>query len=109
LFDSVRFLFIKIIKLNIYKIQKIKSKLNKNRFQPTDFDLVRLFYIKNQNPINRFRFGLISVWFDYFILKTKNYTIFGLFFGLSDMGLISVRFGFSVQFGLVLTKPVWFG
>jgi hypothetical protein len=52
-------------------MQKIKSKLNKNRFQPTGFDLVRLFYIKNQNSINRFRFGLISVWFDYFILKTK--------------------------------------
>jgi len=52
-------------------MQKIKSKLNKNRFQPTGFDLIRLFYIKNQNPINRFQFGLVSVRFDYFILKTE--------------------------------------
>jgi len=44
------------------------------------------------------------VQFGYFILKTKNYIVFWDFVLLSD----GLGFGL-VQFGLVLTKPVWFG
>jgi len=41
IFGSVRFLFIKTIKLKFKKIQKIK--LNQNQFKSTCFDLVILY------------------------------------------------------------------
>jgi hypothetical protein len=49
-FSSIQVLSIKITKLKFHKIQKIKPKPNQNRFKPTDFS---------------------SIWFSYFILKTK--------------------------------------
>jgi hypothetical protein len=97
--DYILFSFIFTCKNNQIKILWNIKKSNRNRFQSTGFGLVQLFYIKNWNPTDRFR--LCSVWFGYFILKTKNYIVFWVFFFYFLMDLV------SVWFGLVLTKPVW--
>jgi len=105
IFDLVRFLPIKTIKLKFSKLKK-----NRNRFKPTGFGSVRLFYIKNQNPTDQFWFclvrfwcGLVSVRFDYFILKTKNYIVFWDFFWTFLMDLVSVWFGFF-RFGFFIFR-----
>ena len=49
-FSSIQVLCIKITKLKFHKIQKIKPIPNQNRFKPISFS---------------------SIWFGYFILKTK--------------------------------------
>jgi hypothetical protein len=81
IFGLVRFLPIKTTKLKFYKKQKIKPK----PVLTTGFDSVRLFYIKNRNLNYQFWFcsvwfSSVSVWYGYFILKTKNYIVFGVFF-----------------------------
>ena len=81
IFDSVRFLPIKITKPNF-------------------------FILKNQNWTEIESNRPVSIRFGYFILKTKNYIVFGFFFfvisnwfgfGLARFFSVLVWFGFSVS------------
>ena len=59
----------------------------------------------NRNRFKRTSFGLILVWFGYFILKTKNYIVF-LNFSNGFGSVFPVWFIFSIRFfSFKLTKP----
>jgi len=91
IFSSIRFLRIKTIKPKFSKIQKLKLK-------PVQTDQFRFSYfiLKTETqPIGfgYFRFGFGAVRFGYFILKTKNYIFFWVFFGLfNELGFDLVWF-----------------
>jgi hypothetical protein len=53
-----------------------------------------VFYIKTETQPTSFGLvGSVSGWLGYFILKTKNYIVFWVFFWTFLIGLVSVWFG----------------
>jgi len=86
-FGSNWFLPIKTTKLKFYKVYKKLKPVPIEWFQ---FDLV---FLNSKLKPNR----LVSVWFGYFILKTKNYIVFWVF--------LDFKWVFSVWF---FFRLVWF-